>query len=1073
MPEAVGGVWIKSYEFTRSWGVEPASASGTGVIGLGDASAGLGVGEYYAFAFGGITFHGVMSSVEQSCERESGYEYPFQMVDNRVRLGWGMVFGQWNMPEDPDIVHANPFPLPAGTAIDQMSGGRVGFDMGVDFTGGLDGGEVGTANGVDFGSGAFPEDPVLPSGLDPSSKSRGRLYGHIVPNQWPSQIKIYTREPRSAASILAEAFASAVGGFTYALNFHSSQQKPVFNVDANSGMTLAALVSMMCEAQGLQVTLDGVRTLRFSRRGGNVVVPPPPAHVTRIGSAISSEATRVRVVGDRCLVQMNSIDLEPDWRSAWEAFVSEPAWLEEVKRVIENDLLSPTIEDTFAGRAELAARAREMTVAQYIAASGSDTEIAGATTNFADHGRWGKASRMDIPAWTYINSIVFRSYRIPDATLLFGLPMRAMEIHEGLLCAVHLTGTGEESAIQYRQSPVEFYPPGGAFVIAKGQPLDLLDSADREAIVRLRAKDMREQWTEISNFTIDANNHSIHFSSPVFTDGDAAENKSILHFPNKGEGGYEDLSESLDVKSDYLRICVPNPDFEITAASVRVALVFRLGRFYKDFGSGPRWTTASSSSLAEHLLDPSGGSVEHDLVAPYAGELRMPSPLEEGLLEMLYDNGHTAVEEAENQAAGLIVRGGVEQSGSYTRHGEFGTALSGAVNRISISVTREGGVVEVVEFAKPRPTRGFVSSKEIGQRVRTEELFDGQADLARDVRQLKAISNLERISGGDAPRSSSHIVMSDLFKRPIGSESPSATTLADPNSAWPIGRVNGEDAPIAGWRAGDIVWLDDEGLPSATGSAFGGIVVSDSPQSGDGEESAPVKYITVATDGTVPVACAPGLAPGAALVAVPGDWKCTAAGTYPIGMLGHHSPVPGTSEATLALIRLNAGGSAESKIPPLTIVSSRPEYIPEDEAPVAEGYRRFWVTWGLINGVLCENWKVIYDVPVSGADVERWSYIKAFVTTDKSENLRVTHCEMKVANAQPDIPVTPTWPTDGTRPEFVIIPLGHIQVTDGVAHIHNAGGGSIEINEHIGRVASGTSGSSVYLKQFSYRRLVY
>lgn len=986
MAEKVGGLWIKSYELTRSWGIEPASASGVGVLGAGEIAAGIAVGEFLAFSFGAIVFYGIVSSAQESTERESGHEYPFSLVDSRVWLGWGQVFGQWNMPEDPDIVHADPFPLPAGDAIDQMSGDRVGFDAGVDFTGGLDGGQVGFDNGVNFGDGAFPDEEVLASGLDPSSISRGRLYGHIRPEQWGAQLKTYTPAPLSAARILAEAFAKAVGGRAFALNFHSSQNKPVFNVDANSGMSLAALVSMMCDAQGLQVTLDGQRTLRFARRGGGVVIPPVDAYVMKNGFSISSEPTRVRVIGDRVLVQMNSIDLEPDWRSPWEQFVNEPAWLAEVERVIENDLLSPTISDDNAGRAELAARAREMTVAQYIQASGSTSQVEGATNNFSDYGRWGKVSRMDIPAWVYINSIVYRSYRIPDETLIFGLPMRSMEIHESMLCAVEITGDGDSTAIQYRQNPVEFYPPGQAYVIAKGQPLDLLSAADREAIVRLRIKDMRTQWSEIADFTVDVNNRSIRFASPVFTDGDPEQGKSILSFTNKGEGGCADLSSALDAKSDYLRVCVPNPDNEITAASVRCALVFKLGKTYKDFGSGPKWKPEICSSIAEHLLDPSGGSLAHDQVAAYTGVLRMPNPLGQGLKEILYDNGQTAIKAAKDQADGLIFRNGVEQAGSYRRVGAFGTSLSGGIDRVTIKIDRENGLVEEAEFRKPRPTRGFVSSRENAQRVKSEELFDGQQDLSRKVAELKAISKLQRLSINDSPRSTSHVVLADVFKRPFGSETPACATLADPASAWPTGRTDSTGNAVTGWRAGDLLWLDDAGLPSKTGKTFGGVVVSNSHK----VSGTPVKYITVCTDGTTPCACAPGLSPSAALMATPGDWKCTAAGTYPIGMLGHHSNVPGSGAATLALVRLNAGGSGGAVA---SYIPWEPNFFTAGTTTTPIYKCRF--NLGTVNDVPASNWN---DEHVLSMAADAFSFVVLTITTGSG---KVTTVNLSVDTAAP------------------------------------------------------------------------
>ena len=64
MAEKVGGLWIKSYELTRSWGIEPASASGVGVLGAGESAAGIAVGEFLAFSFGAIVFYGIVSAAQ-------------------------------------------------------------------------------------------------------------------------------------------------------------------------------------------------------------------------------------------------------------------------------------------------------------------------------------------------------------------------------------------------------------------------------------------------------------------------------------------------------------------------------------------------------------------------------------------------------------------------------------------------------------------------------------------------------------------------------------------------------------------------------------------------------------------------------------------------------------------------------------------------------------------------------------------------------------------------------------------------------------------------------------------------
>ncbi len=166
------------------------------------------------------------------------------------------------------------------------------------------------------------------------------------------------------------------------------------------------------------------------------------------------------------------------------------------------------------------------------------------------------------------------------------------------------------------------------------------------------------------------------------------------------------------------------------------------------------------------------------------------------------------------------------------------------------------------------------------------------------------------------------------------------------------------------------------------------------------------------------------------------------------------------------------GGGGSAKVAPLTFVTRKPAYVPDPPAPPATGHKRYFLTWGLVNGVLASNWTNCIDVPVSGGDTNRYLFMKAMVTTATASNLKVTSCEW-LTGTESDSHVTPDWPSDGTRPAYIIVPLGQIMVMGHTAYVMNAGGGSIEINEHIAQVAAGTSGSSVYIKRFSYKRINY
>jgi hypothetical protein len=313
----IGGFYIKNYEFTRSWGIEPASSSGVGIVNETGGSAPIAVGDYVVLSVLGVSSYGIVSSLERLRALETGDEWSFQIVDNRIRLRWAIVFGQWNMPEEPGRVHSDRV-VTRPSALDQLSGGQVGFDQGVDFT-----------TPINYSELLGGPRPTSQAG----SAARGRWYGHIAPPHWPAQLRTYTQGPRTAAQILTEAMNGAQGGGSVGFSFHTAQQKPVFGVDANSGMSLSALIQQLADAQGLIVTLAGSNTLRFERRGTGTVVIPAGAYVPRDGNAISSEPTKVRVVGGRRLVQVNEVPLVPDWKTGWEKFMAEPSWLAEVERL--------------------------------------------------------------------------------------------------------------------------------------------------------------------------------------------------------------------------------------------------------------------------------------------------------------------------------------------------------------------------------------------------------------------------------------------------------------------------------------------------------------------------------------------------------------------------------------------------------------------------------------------------------------------------------------------------------------------------------------------------------------------
>ena len=154
------------------------------------------------------------------------------------------------------------------------------------------------------------------------------------------------------------------------------------------------------------------------------------------------------------------------------------------------------------------------------------------------------------------------------------------------------------------------------------------------------------------------------------------------------------------------------------------------------------------------------------------------------------------------------------------------------------------------------------------------------------------------------------------------------------------------------------------------------------------------------------------------------------------------------------------GAAAVSVIQPFTIVAARPAYIPEPPAAVASGFARFYVTWGMANGILPENWSDAVDIPVTAAGI-RSIVLKAFVSPLPGSLLRVTTCEWDAyteAQVSAGAVVSPDYAEDGSRPAHLFIPLGQIIVTaapdgspEGTPLVVTplSTGGSIQLQEYV------------------------
>lgn len=690
------------------------------------------------------------------------------------------------------------------------------------------------------------EDDVATPGID-----RGRRYYSILPRDWHAQIKTYHGKPLSASEILNYMVRADTVRFSWQILGHSSLALPVYGIDCNTGKELGAAILEVTEKLGLMVTISGAYSLRFAIKGegGSPHVPSDgSAKEYSSGFAVANNPTYILVTGDRNTYQDLPVQLVHSWNRGWERFIFEPDWITEVAAVFG------PFANTASGRASRAARAREVTVREYAQRKG---------TEWGDYGKWGDVSRMDIPAWTYLQRIVFHAYGIVRGYTLNGIDLRSLELKEGLLSAVDYTTSG---VLKYKTgSEADLYTDDKAFLIVRGAQLDLSDPAKIDSldptIFESRARNL---WSPNNKFSLDAKNFMVVFDEAVF-------------IPGAGGGGlfvYPNISTDIPADYQFKKIAVPNAAVTVQPAEVRGSFCFEAERYSKAYGGGLRRAARFVSGLSYHTL------FEYNT---WKTEIKYDSDPQEG-----------ADSKAKKASQSLIARSATYQHGSFTRSGSAGTGLTGAIDRVTYNLT-EAGLSETVEYAKERAPSAFESERELDRRKLQSESFEGQRALSEEIRNLryqgKLLASLHR---GQDPRGYGSI--SDVARTVIGN------TDSSPNF------FDSDDV----WLAGMPVFVDDQGVPDPNGKNFRGVVIA---QNSTGPS------IAAATQGIVPVRVRGPVNPGDAIGIDTGSGQTAkVGGALPIGVA--NAKYTGT-QIVLLPVRVGAGGGGVAPLSHPFRVSTR------------------------------------------------------------------------------------------------------------------------------------------------------
>lgn len=690
---------IVELSMTWSWGAQPASAtmSYTGQFtnptdSINTAAAFVApVGAYAELVIHSGTsevhrFYGVVMS-DQGVDAAQGKDRVLQFHDLREFLTWDTVFGAFNIPDTVSYV-----------------------------------------DGVQ----------VL----------KRRRWRHLLPANWQTNQFTYTDDPLTAAEICDYLFGAATVESPWVAQYHPAMaETPVLNMDFTSGVTLAAALTQVCEPIGIVFTLFGKWILRFRRKGelvtvanaytpvdpnmpwaaspfpldgsGNPVWPTaggqPAGDQLRDGLLVTSNPTRIRVIGDRNLYQVLNLTLTPDWAAGWQEFWDEQIFLNWVYVNVEaqagvtfEELPSVNTADVenVIGWQLAAAKASEMTVADVVAIREAATSDG---ADFVDYRLYNGQSRMQMPALLYLRQILWRAYRLPDTIL--GRPAASFQLVDRQLIGVTHNASGVISMAE--DQPLE----GAGYVIAQGvgfQSQTALRALNPDRFNLAEWVDANSRWSAQS-FGVDVDGGDgigfIILDSPVFVAEDAF----------------------TAITSGDLSMAVATAAPTIEPAVVKAALTLAGEKYVFT------WPSTPPSQQKDAAQSESG--LHAELVYDAAGTL---------LTTIDYADGQTPDQKAQTIAASALIRQWTYRLGGYDRilqPGDTGVRLNGMLDRVSITVSAQG-VTERVDFSAERSSNAFVPDRFYERSLRDANLFQGQRELRQQARETKALAAALRANPG-------------------------------------------------------------------------------------------------------------------------------------------------------------------------------------------------------------------------------------------------------------------------------------------------------------------------------------
>ena len=668
-----------------------------------------------------------------------------------------------------------------------------------------------------------------------------RRYRHLLPGNYNAGTWNYTNTPYTAAQILNFLFAAGTVETNWNPIYHSLMNNPVYDLDYTNGVKFGQALVDISEKLGLVFTLiGGPYTLQWELKGAGTL-PGFPANSDnrRLGTALSGNPTRLRVLGDRNRYECLNCPLEADWGPVWQnfwdfnAFINDIFWNERTEGPVAGPAGSfiaagtpyaslPNDPDNLVGYALAGARARLLTVGQYAAlrdARSNDGEA------FRDYRRFQGRSRLNLPVMLYLTEVMFRAFRLPDnfrLRLANGLYADKYSFDIDTRAVVEVThdpATGQMTALGNGAGGYEI--PDSAhngYAIVQGYQVaqDGFKTLRPEYFNLASWVSGQALW-QAAPFTVDdsgAGDQFILFDEPVINSGNLIQQISASGQPQ----AYPDARPRVALNA-LATVYVP---------PVQAALTFLGERFSWVQGTGTRDDVVNVANLNGEYL------TGYMLLTPGTSSTPPPGAVP---FELQYVDGLTASQKAASYANVLLNGQYYYQNGGYTVQGSNATQLDPVTDRVTVRWDADGGLTEEVDFTNERsrnvtvgfggvPTLQLEPEREFDRRSQLAALFSGQSELRQQANQLKLQAAILRAN----PRIAQ--TLTETFHRLMGLDAPTQTVLIAGGLAGGYGSVAVGTPLFREAGNNNATWPD--GSKKFTNPVFVGVAVMHSENSAGG-----------------------------------------------------------------------------------------------------------------------------------------------------------------------------------------------------------------------------------------------